>query len=94
MTSCPDYKNLIDRYLDLDDPAQKAALDAHLATCASCAEYKADADKTMRLLRALKGRLTVAAPIDRAFEQLQTRLAASRRQMVWALSLVALLTVR
>jgi len=90
MTSCADHKNLIDRYLDLD-PAQKAALDAHVATCASCAEYKADADKTMRLLRELKRRLAVSAPVDQAFEKLNARIAASRRQMAWSLGLVALL---
>jgi hypothetical protein len=91
MTSCADYKNLIDRYLDLDDGERKAALDAHLATCASCEEYKADADKTMRLLRELKRHLTVATPVDQALEQLNVRLAASRRQLVWSLALIAVL---
>jgi anti-sigma factor RsiW len=88
MMSCPEYKSLIDHYLDLD-VSQKANLDAHLKSCASCAEYKADADKTMQLLRDLRKRLTPTDPVDQAFDLLSSRLAASRRQMVWALVLVA-----
>jgi hypothetical protein len=88
MKSCPEYKNCVDRYGDLDSN-QRASLDAHLESCGGCAEYKADADRTMQLLRALRKHLPPTEPIDQAFERLSLRLAASRRQMVWALVLVA-----
>jgi hypothetical protein len=88
MKSCPEYKSLVDRYGKLDTEL-RASLDAHLESCGDCAEYKADADRTMQLLRALRKHLTPTDPIDQAFERLSLRLAASKRQMVWALAFVA-----
>src|SRR5262245_12924011 len=88
MTSCPEFKAQIDRYLDLT-PRDVEALRVHLASCASCAEYKTEADRTLQLLRELRQRLTPTAPVDQAFERLSARLAALRRQTVWALVLVA-----
>ena len=88
MQSCPEYKSFIDRHGGLDS-SQSASLDAHLKSCGDCADYKADADRTVQLLRAFRKHLTPADPIDQAFERLSLRLAASRRQMVWALVLVA-----
>lgn len=88
MKSCPEYKCFVDRCGDLDSN-QRLDLEAHLRSCRDCAEYKADADRTMPLLGALRNQLTPADPIDRAFERLSMRLAASRRQMVWALVLLA-----
>ena len=88
MTSCPEFKAQIDRYLDLD-PRDQAALGTHLASCASCAEYKTEAERTMQLLRELRKRLTATAPVDQAFERLSARLTALRRQTVWALVLIA-----
>lgn len=89
MKSCPEYKSFVDRNADLDTN-QSADLDAHLKSCADCAEYKSDADRTLQLLRAFRKHVTPADPIDQAFERLSSRLAASRRQMVWALVLVAI----
>ena len=88
MKSCPEYKSFVDRYGDLESN-QRANLNAHLESCGDCAEYKADADRTIQLLRAFRKHLTPTDPIDKAFERLSLRLAASRRQMVWALVLVA-----
>jgi hypothetical protein len=88
MKSCPEYKSFVDRYDHLESN-QRANLDAHLESCGDCAEYKADADRTIQLLRAFRKHLTPTDPIDKAFERLSLRLAASRRQMVWALVLVA-----
>ena len=88
MKSCPEYKSFVDRYDHLDSN-QRASLDAHLESCGGCAEYKADADRTLQLLRTFRKHLTPTDPIDRAFDRLSLRLAASRRQMVWALVLVA-----
>ena len=88
MKSCPEYKSFVDRYGNLDSN-QRASLDTHLESCGDCAEYKADADRTTQLLRAFRKHLAPADPIDQAFERLSSRLAASRRQMVWALVLVA-----
>jgi anti-sigma factor RsiW len=88
MTSCAEFRAQIDRYADID-ASSRANLDAHLRACAACAEYKADADKTMQLLRELTKRLTPTAPVEQAFERLATRLAALRRQTVWGLLLVA-----
>jgi hypothetical protein len=87
MKSCPEYKSLVDRYPNLESNL-RASLDAHLESCGSCAEYKADADRTMQLLRALRKHVTPSDPVDQAFERLSLRLAASKRQMVWALALV------
>jgi hypothetical protein len=89
MKSCPEYKSLVDRYGDLDSNL-RASLDAHLISCGGCAEYKADADRTMQLLRALRKHLTPTDPIDQAFQRLSLRFAASKRQMVWALVFVAI----
>src|SRR5262245_50242371 len=89
MTSCPEFQNLIDRNDELD-PRQKQALDTHLGSCGDCTGYKADADRTLKLLRSLQKH---PAPVDstaQAFDSLSSRLAASKRQMVWALALVAL----
>ena len=88
MKSCPEYKSFVDRYDDLDSNL-RGDLDAHLKSCGGCAEYKSDADRTMQLLRTFRKHLTPADPIDLAFERLSSRLAASRRQMVWALVLIA-----
>ena len=88
MKSCPEYKSFVDRYDDLDSNL-RGDLDAHLKSCGGCAEYKSDADRTMQLLRAFRKHLTPTDPIDLAFERLSSRLAASRRQMVWALVLIA-----
>lgn len=88
MKSCPEYKSLVDRYGDLD-PGLRGSLDAHLESCTDCADYKAGVDRTMQLLRALRKHWTPADPIDHAFQCLSSRLAASKRQMVWALVLVA-----
>ena len=88
MKSCPEYKSFVDRFGGLDSN-QRASLDAHLKSCGDCAEYKADADRTLQLLRAFRKHLTPTDPIDHAFERLSLRLAASKRQMVWALVLVA-----
>jgi hypothetical protein len=88
MKTCPEYKSLVDRYGDLDSN-QKGDLDAHVKSCGGCAEYKADADRTLHLFHAFRKHLTPADPIDQAFERLSSRLAASRRQMAWALVLVA-----
>ena len=84
MKSCPEYKSLVDRYPDLEFNL-RGDLEAHLESCGSCAEYKADADRTMQLLRALRKHLTPSDPVDQAFERLSGRLTALRRQMVWAL---------
>jgi cation transport ATPase len=88
MKSCPEYHNLIDRDGDLD-ATQKGNLEAHLASCAGCTEYKANVDRTLHLLHALRKHAT-PTDLDQAFEQLSSRLAASKRQMAWALVLVAL----
>lgn len=88
MKSCPEYKALID--LDAGvPPADAADLSAHLQTCADCTAYKADAARTEHLLRALRRRLTTQDPLDGAFERLSVRSAASRRQLYWALALLA-----
>jgi hypothetical protein len=89
MKSCPEYKSLVDRYPDLESNL-RASLDVHLESCGSCAEYKADGDRTMQLLRALRKHLTPTDPIDQAFERLSLRLSASKRQMLWALAFVAI----
>lgn len=88
MKSCPEYKDLIDRYLDLDG-SDAAELAGHLLTCSGCSEYKADADKTMKLLREFRRRMATVDPLDRAFDRLSSRLKSSRRQVVWTLALVA-----
>jgi hypothetical protein len=88
MKSCPEFKSLVDRYPDLES-SERASLDTHIQSCGDCAEYKADADRTMELLRALRKHLTPTDPVDQAFERLSSRLAASKRQMVWALVLLA-----
>src|SRR5262245_34726658 len=89
MKSCPDYKSLVDRYGDLESES-RASLDVHLGSCGDCAEYKADADRTTQLLRALRKHLTPADPVDEAFKRMSLRLAASKRQMVWMLAFVAI----
>jgi len=89
MKSCPEYKSFVDCYGDLN-PNQKATLDEHLESCGGCAAYKADADRILQLLRGMRTQFTPADPVDLAFERLSSRLAASRRQMVWALALVAM----
>ena len=88
MNTCPEYKSFVDRYGDLAS-SQKASLDDHLRSCGGCAEYKADADRSMQLLRALRKHVTPADSTDQAFERLSSRLAASKRQMVLGLVLVA-----
>jgi hypothetical protein len=88
MKSCSEYTSLADRYADLE-PNLKASLDAHLESCGRCAERKADADRAMQLLRMLRKPFTPTEPIDQALERLSLRLAASKRQMLWALVLVA-----
>jgi anti-sigma factor RsiW len=88
MKSCPEYKSLVDRYPDLEFDL-RASLEAHLESCGSCAEYKADADRTMQLLRALRKHLTSSDPVDQAFERLSGRLTALRRQTAWVLVLMA-----
>ena len=88
MTSCPEFRAQIDRYPDLD-ASSSASLDAHVASCAACAEYKADADKTLQLFRTLRNRLTPTDSVEQAFERLSGRLAALRRQTVWALVFMA-----
>ena len=88
MKTCPEYKSLVDRCGDLDS-IQKEGLDNHLASCGDCAQYKSDADRTMKLLRAMQKHPTITDPIDQAFARLSKRLAASKRQMVLALVLVA-----
>lgn len=88
MTSCPEFKPQIDRYVDLD-ASSRTNLEVHLTTCATCAEYKADADQTLQLFRTLRQRLTPTDPVEQAFERLSGRLAALRRQTVWGLVLVA-----
>ncbi len=88
MKSCPEYKALIDLDAGVDG-AEAADLGAHLQTCADCTAYKADAARTEHLLRALRRRLTTQDPLDRAFERLSVRSAASRRQLHWALALLA-----
>ena len=88
MTSCPEFRAQIDRCPDLD-ASSRAHLDLHLASCPTCAEYKADADKTLHLLRALRNRLTPTDAVEQAFERLSGRLAALRRQTVWALVFIA-----
>lgn len=88
MNSCPEYKSLVDRYGDLET-SQRASLHAHLEACASCTDYKAGADRTTHLLRALGKRLTPTDPVDQAFERMSLRLAASRRQMTWLLVFIA-----
>jgi predicted anti-sigma-YlaC factor YlaD len=88
MKSCPEYKALID--LDAGvAPLEAADLGAHLQTCADCAAYRADAARTEHLLRALRRRLMTRDPLDDAFERLSVRSAASRRQLYWALALLA-----
>lgn len=88
MKSCPEYKALIDRDAGVA-PAEAADLTAHLHTCADCTAYKADAAMTEQQLRALRRRLATQYPLDSAFEQLSRRSAASRRQLSWALVLLA-----
>jgi hypothetical protein len=90
MKTCPEFKSLVDRYPDLE-PSVSATLDTHLQSCGDCAEYKADADRTMQLLRVLRKRLTPPMdPVDQAFERLSSRVASSKRQMAWALVLLAM----
>lgn len=88
MKSCPEYKALIDLDAGID-ASEVADLTAHLQTCTDCAVYSADAARTQLLLRALRKRLTTKDPLEDAFEQLSARLLASRRQLYWALALLA-----
>ncbi len=88
MKTCPEYKALID--LDAGvDAAEAAELGAHLHTCADCAAYGAEGARTKHLLRALRRRLATEDPLDGAFQRLSVRSAASRRQLYWALALLA-----
>jgi hypothetical protein len=86
--SCPDFKAMIDRRPQ-PGTADAAALDAHLASCASCESYKSDADRTHALLCQLRRVLATVDPIDNAFDLLSARLKSSRRQLVWSLALTA-----
>jgi anti-sigma factor RsiW len=86
--SCPEYKALIDHDVGLD-ASEVADLSAHLQTCTDCAVYRADAARTQHLLRALRRRLTTKDPLEDAFEKLSARSVASRRQLNWALALLA-----
>jgi hypothetical protein len=90
--SCSDFEIAIEQRLrGFLPPDEAAALDAHLATCATCTAYLATASKSQDLLAGISRTAVEGADWQRATLRFQATLQARRRRIWQGLAVLLLM---